>query len=88
MAMTNHERVGKALEFLKSGRGPFVGREVKSAIATNSLTPERVRGEKRKAGGSLIKAAPGSLKPWREIVTPHADAASGRYQQAEFAADL
>jgi predicted AAA+ superfamily ATPase len=50
---------------------------------------EQVRGEKRKAGGSLIEAAAaGMLKPWREVVTPHADVASGRYQQAEFAADL
>lgn len=50
---------------------------------------EQVRSEKRKAGGSLIEAAAsGSLKPWREIVTPHTDVASGRYQQAEFAADL
>ncbi len=50
---------------------------------------EQVRGEKRKAGGSLIEAsATGTLKAWREIVTPHADVASGRYQQAEFAADL
>jgi predicted AAA+ superfamily ATPase len=50
---------------------------------------EQVRGEKRKAGGSLIETGgSGTLKPWREIVTPHADVASGRYQQAEFAADL
>ena len=50
---------------------------------------EQVRSEKRKAGGSLIEAsATGTLKPWREIVTPHADVASGLYQQAEFAADL
>jgi predicted AAA+ superfamily ATPase len=28
------------------------------------------------------------LKPWREIATPHPDVASGRFQQAEFAADL
>lgn len=50
---------------------------------------EQVRSEKRKAGGSLIElAGTGILKPWREIVTPHADVASGRYQQAEFAADL
>lgn len=50
---------------------------------------EQVRSEKRKAGGSLIEpAATGTLKPWREIVVPHADVASGRYQQAEFAADL
>ena len=52
------------------------------------LFDEQVRSEKRKAGGSLIEAATGTLKPWREIVTPHADVASGRYQQAEFAADL
>ncbi len=39
---------------------------------------EQVRGEKRKAGGSLIEvAASGELKPWREIVTPHPDVASG-----------
>ena len=50
---------------------------------------EQVRGEKRKAGGSLIEAAAsGVLKPWREVIIPHPDVASGRYQQAEFAADL
>jgi predicted AAA+ superfamily ATPase len=50
---------------------------------------EQVRNEKKKVGGALIEgAAAGSLKPWREVVTPHADVASGRYQQAEFAADL
>jgi predicted AAA+ superfamily ATPase len=50
---------------------------------------EQVRGEKRKVGGSLVEAAAtGALKPWREVITPHADVATGRYQQAEFAADL
>ncbi len=28
------------------------------------------------------------LKPWRDVVTPHPDVAKGKYQQAEFAADL
>ena len=50
---------------------------------------EQVRGEKRKTASVVIEGAPsGTLKPWREIVTPHKDVASGRYQQAEFAADL
>lgn len=50
---------------------------------------EQVRGEKRKVGGSLIEpAAASALKPWREVINPHPDVASGRYQQAEFAADL
>ena len=194
MAITNHERVGKAMDLLKQGLGPFVEREFKSyykdrapaeavrylgedrilakkAIAewdaagllklmweawndvfrrtlgpaerslvnelrdlrnkwahqqtfsgddayraldssgrlltAISATPqadeiektkmellrlrfdEQVRNEKRKTAGTAIEsAAAANLKPWREVVTPHKDVASGRYQQAEFAADL
>jgi predicted AAA+ superfamily ATPase len=193
MAITNHERVGKALELLKSGLGPFVEREFTSTykdragaeasrfmgedrlnakrpitewdaaallklmwdswndIFRKTLGPaersllnelrdhrnkwahqhtfsgddayraldsagrlltavsasqadeiekmktellrlrfdEQVRGEKRKTAGTAIEsAATGNLKSWREVVTPHKDVASGRYQQAEFAADL
>ena len=50
---------------------------------------EQSRSEKRKAAGSAIETGvAGTLKPWREVVMPHEDVASGRYQQAEFAADL
>jgi len=49
---------------------------------------EQARAQRRKAN-FVTKGEPVSgLKPWREIVTPHPDVASGRYQQAEFAADL
>jgi hypothetical protein len=193
MAITNHDRVGKALELLKAGLGPFVEREFKNlykgqalAKAQNLMTSERldanrpfaawdaavllrlmweawndvfrrtlgqaertlvselrdvrnrwahqepfstddayraldsagrlliavsapqadeiekmkmellrvrfdeqVRSEKRKTAGSAIESqATGNLAPWREVVSPHKDVASGRYQQAEFAADL
>ena len=193
MAITNHERVGKALELLKAGLGPFVEREFKAkygdgwafevkdilsdtrlgAGKTDSLNDvaallvvmdrkwgdvfrqilgkterslvneilairnswahqetfsgddayraldsagrlltaisapqsdeiekvkmellrvrfdEQARGEKRKSAGTAIESGvTGSLKPWREVVMPHDDVASGRYQQAEFAADL
>ncbi len=50
---------------------------------------EQVRSEKRKTAGTTIEStATGTLKPWREVVVPHRDVASGRYQQAEFAADI
>ena len=50
---------------------------------------EQARTEKRKTvGGAIESQVTGSLKPWREVVNPHKDVASGRYQQAEFAADL
>jgi hypothetical protein len=194
MAITNHERVGKALEFLKAGLSPFVEREIKSAIEANTLSMARVksflddpnlaskgivewdaaallklmwetwnevfrkilgfserslvseirdwrnkwahqapftsddtdraldsverlltavsavqsedvrrlkmelrrlvadeqaRGERRKSVGAAIESAvAGGLSAWREVITPHKDVASGKYQQAEFAADL
>ena len=50
---------------------------------------EQARGERRRQAGTAVGSAVATgLKPWREIVTPHKDVASGRYQQAEFAADL
>src|SRR6266851_1014057 len=50
---------------------------------------EQTRQRERKAAVAPIEGQPaGGLKSWREIVTPHKDVASGRYQQAEFAADL
>ena len=50
---------------------------------------EQARRETRKLAVAPVEGQPtASLRPWREIVTPHPDVASGRYQQAEFAADL
>lgn len=50
---------------------------------------EMRRNEMRKSSFQPIEGKPmGGLKPWREVITPHPDVASGRYQQAEFAADL
>ena len=37
---------------------------------------------------AIDMAIKAGLKPWREVVVPHRDVASGRYMQAEFAADL
>jgi len=50
---------------------------------------EQRRGEMRKLAVAPTEGNPQTgLKPWREVVTPHRDVASGKYQQAEFAADL
>ncbi|MEI8198092.1 MAG: Swt1 family HEPN domain-containing protein, partial [Phycisphaerae bacterium] len=50
---------------------------------------EQTRKETRKVAVEATKGQPAAgLRPWREIVTPHPDVASGHYQQAEFAADL
>ena len=45
--------------------------------------------EKRKARRPLIESeTAGGLKSWREVIQPHPDVATGKYRQAEFAADL
>ncbi len=48
MATTNHERVGKAQDLLKSGLGPFVEREFKSAYGDRAAAEaSRFAGEDR-----------------------------------------
>lgn len=50
---------------------------------------EQARHDRRKAAGAALETQVATgLKPWREVVMPHPDVASGKYQQAEFAADL
>jgi predicted AAA+ superfamily ATPase len=50
---------------------------------------DQARREARKAAIVATEGQPAAgLRPWREVVTPHPDVASGQYQQAEFVADL
>lgn len=56
-------------------------------VMRQKFEAEMVQSKKRAAE----EVSPGSvagLKPWRDIAEPHPDVASGRYTQAEFAADL
>src|SRR5690606_35006681 len=43
MAMTNQERVGKALDLLRAGLAPFVEREVQEAVKARTINMEIVR---------------------------------------------
>jgi predicted AAA+ superfamily ATPase len=50
---------------------------------------EQARSERRKTAAKPTEGEPTKgLAPWREIITPHTDVQSGRFEQAEFAADL
>ena len=50
---------------------------------------EQARTQRRKTASAVVESQGiYGLAPWREVVSPHQDVASGRYQQAEFAADL
>ncbi len=49
---------------------------------------EQARNKTRYQQLNLDGMPQAGLKPWREIISPHKDVASGQYMQAEFAADL
>lgn len=50
---------------------------------------EQARSESRKSAAKPTEGEPmKGLVSWREIISPHQDVASGRFEQAEFAADL
>src|SRR5260370_961186 len=54
MALSNHERVGKALELLNDGLKPFVLREMQAVYGPRAAEESRnsLRGESRPAGGA------------------------------------
>src|SRR4051794_5448127 len=50
---------------------------------------EETRSERRKTAAKPTEGQPqAGLTPWREVIQPHQDVASGNFDQAEFAADL
>ncbi len=50
---------------------------------------EQARSQRRRAlSVPMDDHETSGLTPWRDVVNPHPDVATGRYQQAEFAADL
>lgn len=50
---------------------------------------EDARTQRRRAASMPVRdGGDVSLTPWRQVIVPHSDVASGLYQQAEFAADL
>jgi len=79
------DSIGRLLQSVAAEEADEVEKQ-KMELLRNRFDEQR-RGEMRKVQPMLGQPV-GGVKPWREIVTPHPDVASGRYQQAEFAADL
>lgn len=49
---------------------------------------ERSRSKEEAASSNVLDATPKGLLPWRKVILPHDDVAAGRFNVAEFAADL
>ena len=81
------DTAARLLNAISAPEAREVGR-MKTELLRRSFA-EQVRTKLRsKAQTTLATQVSTTLPPWREVVTPHPDVASGGFQQAEFAADL
>lgn len=85
----------RALDAMERVLDAFGNLDERQAIRTlrrdlmRQMFDEESRAERRKTAAKPTEGQPqAGLTPWREIITPHEDVASGRFDQAEFAADL
>ncbi len=85
----------RALDTMERLLGEFGDTTNRQSIKTlrrdlmRQMFEEEARAERRKTASKPTEGQPqAGLTPWREIITPHADVASGRFDQAEFAANL
>lgn len=84
-ALDSAERL---LQAISAGeQAAHVGR-MKHDLQRRRYTEEARRVTRRQTAQPIEGMPSGNLKPWREVVMPHRDVATGQYQQAEFAADL
>ena len=79
----------RLLEAVSAGQSAAEISKMRDVILRTKFA-ELVRNEERKKTQTTnISAEPkAGLMPWREVVEPHQDVATGEFQQAEFAADL
>jgi hypothetical protein len=74
MAVTNHERVGKALELLKTGLGPFVQREFQNVYKDRAtaemgrfLGEDRLNAKKPIAEGDVAALLKLMWESWNDV---------------------
>ena len=63
MAITNHERVGKAMEFLKRGLQPFVEREMKAQPPNGGSRKHGIPSATRRPICSEAQISPNGMSP-------------------------
>ena len=77
----------RLLQSISEGEHAEAVGEIKADLQ-RQVFAEQARNKTRYQQLTLEGSPQEGLKPWRDIITPHRDVASGKYMQAEFAADL
>ena len=78
----------RLLDAVSAGQSVAEITRMREQILRTKFT-ELARNEERKTHQTTVSTETATgLKPWREVVEPHQDVATGNFQSAEFAADL
>ena len=86
-----YRAIDSAVRLLTAVSAPEAGElePLKTEMLRQRFEEQRRNIEKQRARKPLIDSEPaGGAKPWRDLIEPHPDVATGRYREAEFAADL
>lgn len=79
----------RLLEAVSAGSSADEISKMRDSILRTKFSELARNEERRKGSFTTIAAETASgLLPWREVIEPHQDVATGEFQQAEFAADL
>ena len=79
----------RLLEAVSAGKAADEISAMRDTILRTKFTELQRNEERRKTARLDISVETvGGLLPWRDVVEPHQDVATGEFQQAEFAADL
>lgn len=83
------DTVKRLLESVSAGETAEKVSTMRTAVLRRRIDEQR-RNEERKATPSagIRTGTNGGLRAWRDVIRPHDDVASGKFQTAEFAADL
>lgn len=83
------DTVKRLLEAIFAGEAAEKVGGMRTAVLRRRIDEQRRNEERKTAPSAGIRTGTnGGLRPWRDIIRPHDDVASGKFQTAEFAADL
>ena len=87
-----HRALDSVERLLQATSAPRAAQEInamRQEVLRTMFVEQRRTVEKRQGPTLTLESThKAGLKPWRHVITPHADVSSGRYSEAEFAADL
>lgn len=83
------DTIKRLLESVSAGDAAEKVASMRTAVLRRRIDEQRRNEERKSAPGAAIRTGTnGGLRPWRDVIRPHDDVASGKFQTAEFAADL